>query len=429
MKPNTATPAPINWKRNTAIFLLSQGVSLFGSALVQYAITWYITLSTGSGAYMTLSIVFGILPTFFLSPFAGVWADRYNRKLLIILADGGIALCTLGVAVLFLLGYESIWLLFGALAFRALGAAVQTPCVGAMLPDMVPEEHLTRVNGINSSMLSLLNLLAPILSASLMTFLPIGRIFFIDVFTAVIGIGIMLFFFQLPASRKQKTPETETARNYFHDMKLGFQYIFKHPYLRNFFAFCILFFFMMAPVAFLTPLQIVRVWGEEVWRLSALEVSFAVGMLAGGLLVSVWGGLKNRVHTIAAAAFGMGACTIALSFPFNFWIYLGFMAIFGILMPFLNTAAMVLLQERVDPDYIGRIFGVMTMINTSMMPAGMLLFGPLADAVQIEWLLLPTGAVMLAGALVMNRNKPLLLAGAPKPKLPAEKQDTSNTNQ
>lgn len=93
------------------LFLSSQTISLFGSMLVQYAITWYITLKTQSGAMMTISIICGFLPTFFFS-FAGVWADRYNRKLLIALSDSLIALSTLILAILFFMGFDSIWLLF-----------------------------------------------------------------------------------------------------------------------------------------------------------------------------------------------------------------------------------------------------------------------------------------------------------------------------
>lgn len=109
-----------NWKKNTAIFLGSQMISLFGSALVQYAITWHITLTTQSGFYMMLSIVCGFVPTFLLSPFAGVWADRYNRKVLVMLSDASIAVTTLILALMIWSGYDAIWLLFVALGIRAL---------------------------------------------------------------------------------------------------------------------------------------------------------------------------------------------------------------------------------------------------------------------------------------------------------------------
>src|SRR3954449_6833269 len=118
-----------NWKKNIILFLSSQTVSLFGSSLVQYAIMWHITLTTQSGVMMTLFIICGFIPTFILSPIAGVWADRYNRKILIILADGLIAVATLILAILFLMGFDAIWLLFVIAAIRAFGTGVQMPAV------------------------------------------------------------------------------------------------------------------------------------------------------------------------------------------------------------------------------------------------------------------------------------------------------------
>lgn len=404
-----------NWKKNTAVFLISQAISIFGSSLVQFAITWYITLTTKSGIYSMLAIVFGILPMFFLSPFAGVWADRYNRKKLIVFADGGIALCTLVVALFFLTGRGSLWLLFVALAIRAVGGAVQTPAVNAMLPSLVPPEHLTRINGLYGSIQSLITLLSPMLSGALLGFASLEVIFFIDVVTAALAIIVMLVFFHLPA---QPNDGKAPTGDYYTDLKLGIAYIKKHPYLRSFFLFCSIYFFMAAPVAFLTPLQAARNYGGEVWHLTAIEVAFSLGMTIGGLGVAAWGGLKNRTHNLVISSVVMGLCTILLGFPIRFWFYIGLMGIFGLVMPLFNTPAMVLLQERVDPDYMGRIFGIVVMINTGMMPLGMLIFGPLADVIAIEWLLLGTGAVMLGLAYAIARNKPLLQAGLPLPAAP-----------
>ncbi len=108
----TITSIQNDWKKNSILFLTSQTISLFGSMLVQYAITWYITLTTQSGDMMTISIICGFLPSFFISPFAGVWADRYNRKMLIVISDSLIAISTLILAIIFLLGYDAPWMLF-----------------------------------------------------------------------------------------------------------------------------------------------------------------------------------------------------------------------------------------------------------------------------------------------------------------------------
>ena len=397
------------WKKNTVIFMSGQAISILGSSLVQFAITSYITVQTKSGVYATIGIICAILPMFVLSPFAGVWADKYNRKNLIMIADGGIALCTLVVAGIFLAGHGSIGLLFAALIIRALGSAVQSPCVGALLPDIVPEEHLTRVNGINGTMQALFGLASPVLGALLLSAVPLGMIFFVDIVTAAIAIAIMLFFFHLPSKEERKVEGA--SENYFREMKMGLKYIWKNRFLVEFFGFCMVYFLMMAPAAFLTQVQVVRNYGEGYWHLSAIEVAFSVGMIVGGILITAWGGLKNKVHTIILAAALMGGCTFLLGIRMPFVPYMILMGVFGLAMPILNTPAMTLLQEQVDPNYMGRVFGIMTMINTSMMPLGMVIFGPLADYVSIEVLLLGTGVVILLTSIIMLKAKELIKVG------------------
>lgn len=396
------------WKRSTVIFLGCQIISLFGSALVQFAITWHITLTTQSGAYMTLSIICGFVPTFLLAPFAGVWADRYNRKLLLILSDAGIALATLILALSIMMGYEAMWPLFAALGIRALGAAVQMPCVSAILPSLVPEAHLTKVNGINGSAQSVITLLSPVLSAVLLKAAPFFSIFFIDVATAALAIVIMLVFLRLPESAKT---DAAAPANYLGELRSGILYILDRKYLKYLFAFSGVMMLFFAPAAFLTPLQVTRNFGENEYYLMAIEIAFGVGMMLGGIAIAAWGGFENRVISIGTAVLVMAACTIALGLNLPLWLYLAAMGLFGVAMPVYNTPAMVLLQERIDPEYMGRVFGVMTMISSSVMPLGMLIFGPLADVVRIEWLLIATGIVLCVLALLLMGNKHLLQAG------------------
>lgn len=404
---------PINnhkehWFKNIVLFLGSQTISLFGSSLVQYAMLWHITLSTQSGLMMTLFILCGFIPTFLLSPVAGVWADRYNRKILIAAADGMIAVATLILAILFSLGYDSVWLFFIMAAIRAFGTGIQTPAVGAILPQIVPTEKLTKVNGINGSIQAVIMFVSPMVSAALLGFASIEVIFFIDVITAALAIIVLLFFLKIAVHEKAKEKQTTS---YLHDFKLGLQYVKNHAFLKPFFIFLALFFILMAPAAFLTPLQVTRSFGDDYWRLSAIEIAFSVGMMAGGGIIASWGGFQNKVKTMAFASLLMGVCTLALGVVPFFWIYLAFMALFGVVMPILNTPSTVLLQEKVEEAYLGRVFGVMGMITTSMMPLGMLLFGPMADFIAIEWLLIGTGIFIIILAISLGKIKPCLKPG------------------
>ena len=399
-----------NWKKNIILFLGSQTISLFGSSLVQYAIMWHITLTTQSGLMMTISIICGFVPTFILSPFAGVWADRYNRKLLIILSDSLIAISTLILAILFLMGYDSLWLLFVMSAVRAIGTGIQGPAVGAILPQLVPENQLTKVNGTNGSIQALIMLISPMVSAALLTVASMEIIFFIDVITAAIAIFILLAFLDIPVHAKALQKQTTS---YFIDLQEGFTYIKNHAFLKKFFLFFAIFFVLAAPVAFLTPLQVTRSFGNDIWRLTATEITFSIGMMIGGIFMASWGGFKNKIHTMTLSCLIFGACTFALGVIPVFWVYLIFMGVVGVVMPMFNTPSMVLLQEKVEGDYLGRVFGVLGMISTSMMPLGMLIFGPISDYMEIEWLLIGTGILLFILGFFLIGSKVLLEAGKP----------------
>lgn len=391
------------WQAATAVFLGTQVLSMIGTSLVQYALMWYVTLETGSGLMMTFFIICGFLPTFLLAPFAGVWADRYDRKRLIVLSDGIIALITLALALAFAGGGKALWLVFLASALRAVGTAVQGPAVGAIVPQFVPAEHLMRVNGIAGTLQSAIMLVSPVVSGALVSLVPMHTVFLIDLATAAVAIAVLVLFLRVPPHARASAAAKPT---YFADLRLGFRYVREHRYLVPFFLYLALLMFLVSPAAFLTPLQVIRTYGADVWRLTAIEVAFSAGMLAGGAALAAWGGFANRIHTMALATFAMAALTMALGLAPAFWLYLAAMGAFGLALPFFNTPSAVLLQDHVEGDYLGRVFSILTMISTSIMPLGMLLFGPLAEVMRIEWMLLATGALMAvlgAGAIANRR--------------------------
>lgn len=409
------TPRSPHWKKTIRWFVSGQLVSLFGSMLVQYAITWYITLTTQSGLMMTLAILFGFLPSLLLSPLAGAWADRYDRKKLMVLADSFIALVTLVFAIVFLLGEREIWLLLVMSALRSFGGAVHMPAVGASYPDIVPQDRLMKVQGLVGGLQHGLMLFAPFIAAALLSILPLHWIFSIDVVTAAIAILILITLVKLP----RRTNRDGEAPHPWKDIRDGVRYIRDHHFLIPFFAFTAVILFLVAPVAFLTPLQVVRTYGEEVWRLSAIEVAFSAGMVGGSLLVAALGGFKNRIHTMAVAMIAMGIGTVLLGIIPWFVPYLIFMALIGVALPFYNTASTVMVQEQVEPAFLGRVFSVFGMISSTAMPLGMLVFGPFADVVEIKWILLGTGIAMSLASWGMIFNKKLVHAGIAKPPLHA----------
>ncbi|WP_182112330.1 MULTISPECIES: MFS transporter [unclassified Actinotalea] len=389
--PLTEADLP-HWRRRLAIFLTGQTSSLLGSMLVQYAILWHLTLETRSGTVMAVYAVVGFLPQAVVSIFGGVWADRLDRKLLIIGADATIAASTLVLALVMLSGYRDLWLLYLVAAIRSAGAGIQTPAVSALLPQIVPTDKLMRVNGINTTIQSALMLVAPAVAAALYASASIEAIFFVDVVTALIGIGLLAL---VPVARLVRTDQTAGVRGYLADLVGGVRYVAGDRFVRWVLALWGIVFLLIVAPSFLTPLMIVRTFGEEVWKLTVNELAFSVGMVLGGIVIAAWGGLKNRIAMVVGTAALFGLFTVGLGLSTNLWVFFAFMFLIGLGVPFFSTPSMTALQERVAPDRQGRVFGFVGIVMAVAMPIGMAVLGPLADRYRIESLLVGAGVALL----------------------------------
>ncbi len=378
------------WMKKIALFLASQNVSLFGSSVVSFAIIWYITLETSSGKWVMLSAICSMLPQVLISLWAGVWADRYNRKYLILFSDGFIALSTLILAVIFFAGYRSINLLLVVSFIRSVFTGIQTPAVNAVYPQIVPAEKLTKVNGINQTLNALLLLLAPAVGGMILGYLDISWAFMIDVITAVIAIIILCFI------KIDKVSQPDEKSSVFENLREGVKYTLENKLLKDIIICFGISFFLITPAAFLTPIMIQRSFGDEVWRLTANEMVWTIGSLIGGIFVSFRGEFKNKIRTIAISLIAFGITFALLGMVKWFMVYLLIMGLSGFFMPICSTAQTVLIQENVQDTMMGRVFSIIQIITSASMPVAMLLFGPLADVVSVELILLVTG-IMLAG--------------------------------
>ncbi|HZK05504.1 MAG TPA: MFS transporter [Actinomycetaceae bacterium] len=387
-----------DWKSQIVLFLSSQGSSMLGSMLVQYALMWHLTMTTQSGEVMTLAVVVGFLPMMAISPFGGVWADRFPKRYLIAASDALAALSTVALFVALVLGHDDIWVILAAMGLRSVGQAVQAPAVGAILPEIVPEEHLLKVNGYNGSIQAAIGFGSPLLAGALLTLMPMQWVLLIDVVTAAAAIVIMLALVRTP--HRAAGPEAE-ATTALRDIADGVRYLLRHKFVRRLYWYFAVTFFLAAPISFLTPLQVTRTFSNEVWRLSVIEMAFFVGMMIGGVAIGQWGGFRRKSVTVAAAIGVFGLTSVLLGVPQNFVVYNVWMFTAGIVMPMLQAPTMTLLQIAVDRRYLGRVMSLMTVISTTMMPLGMLLFGPLADRVDIEFILVGAGVLMLIGAVLM----------------------------
>lgn len=373
-----------NWKNMIIRFLSAQTISLFGSSLVQYAIVWYITLITSSGVMMTVSTLCGFVPQILISLFAGVWIDRYDRKKMIMLSDTAIALSTLLLAIVFLSGFKNIGLLFAVLVIRSAGAGIQTPAVNAVIPQIVPKERLMKVNGINSTLTSLMMFMSPAVSGAVLSVASFETTLFIDVATALIGVGIT-------STVRIKRLNPGNAQSSLVEIKGGFAYLKENPFIKKLLVFQLVILFLISPSAFLTPLMVSRTFGAEVWRLTASEMTYSLGMILGGLLISAWGGFKKRLHTTLFAGALYGLLMIGLGGSTFFILYLACNTLIGITSSCYNAPVTVTIQENVPQQLHGRVFSLMQVATSCALPLGMAAFGPLADVVSVQVILIVTG--------------------------------------
>ncbi|MGW0434191.1 MFS transporter [Micromonospora sp. NPDC003197] len=420
LAPETGpTPALPHWKRNVALFLSGQTVSLFGSMIVQYVVMWYVTLETKSGLAVALYAVCAFAPQGIVSIFGGVLADRMNRKTLTIMADAGIAAATLVLAMLMLNGVTDLWVILLAVSVRSFGAGVQTPTVQAMIPQIVPADQLMRVNGMFQTISSAMALLAPAAAAAIYAAFGVVPVFFLDVITAVIGIGLLALV-TVPTLERA----AEAATTYRQDLVEGMRYIWTHRIVRwLLLVFAIIFLLTVAP-SFITPLMVARTFGTEEWMLAVLEIAFSVGMMLGGALIATWLAKQSRIGLILVSTFTFAICTVALGFSTNLWVFYGFMFLFGLAVPLFSTPVTTLIQETVEPEMQGRVFSYVGIVMALATPIGMVVFGPLADVISVQALLIVAGlitiAVMIVAIMVPSGQAAIAAARATSPSVPEE---------
>jgi MFS transporter, DHA3 family, macrolide efflux protein len=384
------------WKGRVTVFLVGQTITTFGSLLVQYALLWHLTLTTKSGLVLALAAVFGFLPQAIVSIFAGVWADRVNRKLMIIVSDSTIALTTLALALFMLSGVEDLWLIFLVMAVRSVGAGIQMPAISALIPQIAPTDKLMRVNGINSSVQSSLLILGPVVAVGIYSTMSLAAILFVDVVTAVIGLSLLATIAVPTLSRVANNDKP----SYFTDLREGLQYIFSNDLVRWVMVIYSIVFLLVVAPSNLSPLMLVRTFGGDVWLLTVLELSFGIGMVAGGALMAIFASKVDRLGMMVGTSIIFGVLAVVMGFTTNLIVFYSLFFLIGLAVPAFSTSSMTLLQETVEPERQGRVFGFVGIVMAVAMPLGMAVLGPLADIVSVEILLIATGVITVVVAVV-----------------------------
>ena len=396
-----------NWKSQAMLFLISQCITLFGSTLVQMAIIWYVTIQTSSGVWVAAFTVCSYLPQFLISFVAGVWADRHSRKKLIIGADSLIALVTFLMVLVIPHITDKTVVLGGLLVMsviRSFGAGIQTPAVNAVIPQLVPEDQIMRFNGINATMQSVVQFAAPAAAGVLLTINTLSSTLIIDTATAIVGIGL------LSAVIIPKQAIQNKGTSVFLDMKIGIKYTLSDKLIGKVLTVYGLFIFLCVPAGFLSQLFVSRVYGETYWYLTAVELAGFIGMVAGGILMSIWGGFKSRVTTMSVGLIAFGSLAIGMGLSKQFALYLTLMIIYGVAITMVQTATTTLIQEKAEMSMQGRVFGLLGAMYSGFLPVGMAIFGPMADEISLQWIMIGSGIALIALSIFVGTNKEMRLS-------------------
>lgn len=403
-----------NWKPKFFTIFSGQALSLFGSSLVQFALVWYLTQQTGSATILATATLVAMLPQIVLGPFAGALIDRWDRRLVMMAADGMIALATLALAGLFWFNVIEIWHIYAILVIRSVGGAFHWPAMQASTSLMVPKEQLARVAGLQQTLQGLVGIVAPPTGAVLIGLLPTQGVLMIDVVTALLAI-LPLFFIAIPQPVRAQTENGEHTTSYWQDLREGFAYVAAWPGLLAILLMAVLINFLLTPAGALMPLLVTKHFGLGALELGLTDSLFGIGMIAGGLLLSAWGGFKRRILTSLLGIIGLGLGVVAVGFaPANlFWLALAGMAVMGFMNPITNGPLHAILQATVKPEMQGRVMSLVGSAATAMTPLSLAVAGPVSDAISIQaWyvfggvvcLLMGIGALFVPAIMNVENN-------------------------
>jgi DHA3 family macrolide efflux protein-like MFS transporter len=382
---------PRKWRIPFFTIWTGQAFSWVGSRVLEFALVWWLTQRTGSATVLATATLMWVIPQVFLGPIAGAYVDRWNRRVVMIVADSLIALMALWLAVLFWTDSMQVWHVYAGLLVRAIGGNFHWPAMQASTSLMVPERHLTRVAGLNQTMNGALNVIGPPLGAMLVALLPFEGIMLMDVGTAMFAIA-PLFFVHVPQPERGSMGSEdgrETAGSQpsvWSDVRDGLRYVWSWPGLLAVLIMATILNFVVNPAFSLMPLLVTQHFGGDALQLGWLESSWGIGLVLGGLLLSAWGGFRRRVYTalMGIVLQGLGVMLIGLAPATALWLAVAGMFMAGAMNALVNGPLFAALQAIVAPDIQGRVFTVVLSMASAAFPLSLAVAGPIADAVGVR---------------------------------------------
>lgn len=381
-----------SWKRRFFTIWGGQAFSLVGSSLVQFALVWWLTVETGSGTVLALGTLMGVLPQILVAPLAGAYVDRWDRRRTMIVADFLVSAVAFLLILAFAAGAVEVWMVLVAMLARATFSGFHWPAMQAATSMMVPEEHLSRIGGINQAMYGLANVVAAPAGAVLIAMMPMWGVLSVDLVTAAMAIVPLLF---IPVPNPERK---EQEHSLIKEMKEGLAFL---KGWRG--AVSVIFLFMIAnlllsPAFSLLPLLVIDHFGGGAPEYAAMEALAGLGMLVGGIALGIWGGFKKRIYTTLISTLTLSLAMTVMGVLPQDMILIGYACclLIGAALSMLNGSLMAMMQASVPFAMQGRVFALISSGVTAMMPIGLLLAGPMSDIIGVQVWYLVAGIPMIA---------------------------------
>ncbi|MDM8299942.1 MFS transporter [Collinsella tanakaei] len=377
-----------SWQAKLACVWGGELVSVLTSSILQMGFIWHITLATNSASMLSLASLAGFLPLALFGTFAGAIVDRLPLKRVLIGADLFIAAVSAVVALVSMTGALPVWVVIAALFFRAIGSAFHTPAFQTLTPLVAPAEHLTRLAGVTQAVQSGGYILGTAIAAVVYPLWGLTAMIALDVAGALFATAAVLAArldvggSQAPAGEGRvgiaaqvRALMGETAAGY--RVLRGYRGLFALLWCG--FVFTLVF----SPIAALFPLMTLDHFGGTTTDAATAEIVFSVGMIAGSALLASTGGFKNRALTVVAATALYGAATFVAGMlgAEGYLLFLAMSFLMGLSSPFYSGPQTALMQEKIPPEYLGRVFGLYGAIMSWAMPVGLAVSSLFADAV------------------------------------------------
>ncbi|QEL84462.1 MFS transporter [Bacillus mycoides] len=386
--------------RNIILMMIGKMTSLLGAGIYTFAMGLYVLKTTGSGMGFATTLICGSIPRMICGPIAGAVADRVNRRWLVIGTD---LLSSLTMLIMFILATifgPSLLFIYVSAALLSICASFYSVSLTSSIPNLVDEERIQKASALNQTASSLSNILAPIIGGVVFGFFSIKTFFLLNSITFFLAVIVQLFIvFDL-----YKKELAESKEHFLTSIKEGFSYVKRQHEIYGLMKIAVGVNFFASALFVSLPYIIIKNLHLSSKQLGVVEGMLAVGMLIGAIVLSVRKEVNNPFRSVYIGLFlfaGLSLCTV---FPLlviipkvaSFIYYITFMILTGISMMVVNIPMQVHMQKTTDPNYLGRVFGLLETISTAIAPLGMIVYGLLLD-------MLPTSIVMmtLGGGLLL----------------------------